>query len=658
VRIRLLAPAAAGAVLLGAVAGPAVASTTATTSRPAAGTATSALTLLGLALAGHDVSVGTVALTSDTVSGTPAAKVVVTPLTADGKAYGEQTVTPANSPASVPSFDSSSTLPALLGTVASVKSPVFTVSSSDSSGASSKAGAASLGSASILGLPVKLDGTIDVSSLVDGTNAAGEKTLTVKNLALPSIADILGALGLNLKALPVKTLTDLLGGLNLTDSAVTTAQAALDAASATIKSQTDALQSQIDSNQAKLDAAKTTLATQLQALDAAKLDLANSPAGAALVSAQQANTAAQTQLASANAQLSAANSALAAAQAALSPLGVVSPTLTQAVTDAQNAVNSATTTANQTAAALTQAQSAATALTTAVNAAQSLVDAAQKTVDGLTTLVTSLLDQLKTLLGQLGPQLNNLIAAVTAVLDNTPLVSIDSFTVQTLSSATSAAAGGQTAKVVGGEIQGVHVLGTDVLANVLGNTKVNVLDLAGSTLSQVTSKINGLTGVLSSVLSAVPGLAVPAPTVGLLTKTTSTDVVDGFGTAADSVHALQVSLPAITLPAALALPGAASLPAITGVPSLKSTLGIAAVGDLTSKAMTLSLGTLSESAKFRPAVAAVTPGTPSTPSTPSVPSSVGTPELPRTGLPAGIAIFGILLVGGGLVLRRRLAPQE
>src|SRR3954467_1715621 len=266
VRIRPLAAGSAAVLVLG-IAGPAVAGTTAASStKPAAGTANSAVTLLSLALAGHDVRVGTVALRSDTVSGQPDAKVVVTPVRADGKAYGEQTITPANSPASVPSFDSAATLPAALGTVASVKSPVFNVTSSNSSGASSKAEAASLGSASLLGLPVKLDGTVDVGSLVDGTSALGQKTIAVKNLALPSIADILGALGLDLSKLPVKTLTDLLAGLNLTDTAVTTAQQALTAASAGI-------QGQIDSAQTSLTNAQNTLVDKTSQITTAKADL-------------------------------------------------------------------------------------------------------------------------------------------------------------------------------------------------------------------------------------------------------------------------------------------------------------------------------------------------------------------------------------------------
>jgi hypothetical protein len=649
VRIRLLAPAAAGVLLIGAVAGPAVA-TSATVARPAAGSATSALTLLSLALAGHDVRVGNVALTSDTLTGTPAAKVVVTPVRADGTAYGEQTVTPADSPASVPSFDSTATLPAALAAVASIKSPVFDVSSTTGSGASSKAGAASLGSVKVLGLPVALNGTIDVSSLVNDTKAVGDKTLTVKNLALPSIADLLGALGLNLQALPIKTLTDLLAGLSLTDPAVTAAKQALDAAQALIQTQLTAAQKAVDDQQLVVTAASKDLADKTAALSKAKLDL--TAAQAAVTTAQTAATAATGGVTAAQSNL---NTALAAVTAAagvipLSTFIAANPTLAvvQTYVAAQDALTAANATAATAATNLTSAQTAAAAAQALVTALNAAVDAAQALLTAANALLTTLLNTLKGLLGQLGPQVTNLLAAVTAVLSTTPLVSIDSFTVQTRALATSAVAGGQSASVVGGELQGVHVLGTDVLSNVLGNTKIDLLDLVGGTLAQVTGKIAALNGVLSSVLSAVPGLSIPAPQVALLTKSASTDIVDGFGTAQTSVRALQVTIPAITLPAALALPGAASLPAITGAPNLKGALGINAVGDLLSKPITLGLGTLSEQAKFRPAVTAA-------PST--TPVTVGPPELPRTGLPAGIAVLGLLLVGSALVLRRRLTSQ-
>jgi len=161
--------------------------------------------------------------------------------------------------------------------------------------------------------------------------------------------------------------------------------------------------------------------------------------------------------------------------------------------------------------------------------------------------------------------------------------------------------------------------------------------------------VSALTGVLSSVLSAVPGLSIPAPKVELLSKTTSTGIANGFGTAKNTVKALSITIPAITLPASLALPSAASLPAISGVPNLAGALGINAVGDLTSQVVVISVGTLSEDATFAPAAVAVAPA-------PETPPTAG-PPLATTGLPAGIAVLALLLVGAGLVLRRRFITE-
>src|SRR5207302_1964884 len=125
------------------------------------------------------------------------------------------------------------------------------------------------------------------------------------------------------------------------------------------------------------------------------------------------------------------------------------------------------------------------------------VDTAQKALTDAQALLASLTATLNGLLAKVQPQIDALLAAITALLDGTPLVSVDSITIQTQALVTSASAGGQSAKVVGGEINGLHVLGTDVLNNVLGSSSVNLLDLVGSTLSSVTSTINGLTGTLS-----------------------------------------------------------------------------------------------------------------------------------------------------------------
>ena len=665
IRPHVTLAATVAAALLVAAAGPVSAASTAPVPRPAAGTATSALNLLELALAGHAVSVGGVSLTSDTVN-SAVAKVVVTPIKVDGTSYGEQTITPANSPATVPTVRTSSVVPAALGALASAQSPVVTVRTSTDDGASSAASAPSLGGASVLGLPLGLAGTVDVSSVVNATTAASGKQVTVTDLALPSIADLLGVLGLDLSALPVATLVELVKSLNLVTPAVTTAQQALDAASAAIQAQIDAAQKAVDDASSALMAKTAELAGKQSQLAAAEADLAAKTA--ALAPLRAALATATTQATTANATLSSANSALAAANAAVSAIVAplpVPPALTAAVAAAQTAQTAAL-------AAASSANAAVTTATSDLAAAQSVVDVAaaavaalkaaiatlQAAVDALQQTLDALVAALKALLATVQAQLDALLAAVTAVLDATPLVSIDSISIETAARSTSASPGGQEAAIVGGELVGLRVLGTDVLQNVLGVTKVDVLDLAGSTLGSVTSAINALTGTLSSVLStvsAVPSLSVPAPQIGLFSKATSTGVGNGFGVARNSVKALSITLPAITLPLGLALPNAASLPAISGLPVAGSAVPVVAgLTALVSKPISLSLVTLSEQSAFRPAVvAAPTGGGAGTPTG----GGAGTPRLPSTGLPVGVALLATALLGTAFALRRRqLAP--
>ena len=663
-----LATAVALALVVGAVAVPGAASA-ADKPAPAAGTATSALHLLELALAGHAVSVGGVSLTSDTVKDA-IAKVVVTPIKVDGTSYGEQTVTPASSPTTIPTVSSKSAVPAALSALASAQSPVVRVTTSTTDGASSQATAPSLGGVTVLGLPLALNGTVDVSSIVGPTSAVSRKAVTVTDLALPSVADLLAALGLNLPALPVGTLVELLKQLNLIDPAVTTATQALDAASAAIRAQLDAAQKAVNDASAAVAAKATELTGKQSQLAAAEADLATKTA--ALAPLKAAVTSATAKATDANATLSAANASLAAATAAVGAVALglpVPPALTAGVTAAQSAQSAALAAASSATAALTTATAdlaaaqgladvaaaAVAALTSAVATLQAALDALQKTLDGL-------LAALKGVLAGVQPQLDALLGAVTAVLDRTPLVSIDSISVLTSARSTSASKGGQEASIVGGELTGLHVLGTDVLSNVLGTTKVDLLSLTGSTLNQVTSAINGLTATLSSVLSTVPGfpaLSVPAPQITLLGKSTATDVVDGFGIARNTVKALSITIPSITLPLGLALPNASALPALSGVPAAGAVVAaVAGATQLVSKPISLSLLGLSEQSAFRPAVvAAPTSGGAGTPTTggAGTPTSggVGAPTLPTTGLPAGIAILAILLIGTALTLRRR-----
>jgi hypothetical protein len=272
-------------------------------------------------------------------------------------------------------------------------------------------------------------------------------------------------------------------------------------------------------------------------------------------------------------------------------------------------------------------------------------------------------------------QVDALVHAIVGVLGATPLVSIDSFTVRTEASATTAAKGGQTAKVVGGEIQGVHVLGNDVLMQTLRTDRIDLGFLAGAPLDLLGQRIDELTGTLSNVLSAVPGLptlSVPAPQIDLLSTSTATNITGGFGAARTTVKALQITIPALTIPAAVqkATPLGA--------------LRVKAIGDVLTSPLVVGVGTMNDTASFRPAgkTGVLPPGSgsagtfaggptgvgagnptgsgPGTSSpggsnpqgTPTAGGPSGNPQLPRTGLSAGMALLAFGLVGAGLVLSR------
>lgn len=669
-RISPLVAAAAATALLASLAGPASA---ATEPAPAAGVASSAVTLLDVAAGGRTVTAGTLSLLSDALGTDAVAKIVVTPLTVDGLAYGERTITPADSPATVTAFDSGTVAPALAGLV-KVTSPVFTgTAQNGSSGASSRVGADSLGGVDVLGLPIALEGTLDVGSLVSRTGGAvGDKTLEITNLALPSIADLLAALGLDLSKLPTEVLVELLTELDILTTAVTTAgQALTDAiAAAGIQPQIDAAQAEVDTATTALAAKVDELAGKNSELAAARDDLAATTA--ALAPPTAAVATAQRELATANAALATATGALNAALdvAGLSgidaynellpvfrdPLASVIDPLIAAVTAAQGTVASATATVATATSDLAAAQSladiaaaAVTALESAIATLQGVIDTLQEAVDAAVGIVTNVLTSVQ-------PLIASLLAAVTAVLDGTPLVSIDALTVITESKVTSANDGGQSATVVGGEITGLHVLGTDVLNNVLGATRVDLLDLTGSTLDGVNGLLTELTGTLSSVLSTVPGfplLKIPAPTIELLTKQSGTGIADGFGTASTGVRALSVTLPSITLPQALALPSAANLPVFAStLEAFQVSAVLDSAGNFVSSPVTVALGILSEQARFRPAGSVpptVAPG--------AVLPTTGS-QLPRTGTTGALALLGVVLMGAAVVARRRRSPLE
>ena len=90
-----------------------------------------------------------------------------------------------------------------------------------------------------------------------------------------------------------------------------------------------------------------------------------------------------------------------------------------------------------------------------------------------------------------------------------------------------------------------------------------------------------------STVPSFPTLSIPAPEVGLLTKSSSTSITDGFGVANTSVKGLSITLPSVSIPTALALPGAADLPALDGITQV--------AGLLTSAPVKIDLATLAAS---------------------------------------------------------------
>jgi hypothetical protein len=570
------------------------------TATAAAGSATSSLSLLRLSAGGHDLGAVDLTLRSDTTSSPRISRVEITPVTADGTAYGRQVVDQSSSPQGIAALST----PGALASFASLTSPSLSISAT--SIPSNQAGATSLGSVKVLGLPISLDGALQIASSVSSTDgAAGGKTITLKNVALPSLADVLAALGLNLSKLPVASLTSLLSQLDLVTSAVTTAQNAVNSAQSAVNAQVATLAgltTSLTSAQGVLTTANATLSTATGALQT----LLSNSAVTTLNGGTPVTVSAFESLVSGSDPLVALIEAL--------------PVIGTQITSAQ-------------ATYLTDLSAVATA-TTAVAAAQALVDTAQAL---LTTLQATLTSTLTTLL-----------SAVTGVLDATPLVSLAKLEVTTRAIVTSAAAGGQKAEIVGGTITGLKVLGTDVLKTALGSTTLDVGDLVGTTLTKVTTAVSGLTGTLSSVLSSIPSLpllSVPTPKIGLLTKSTSTSVSGGFGHASTSLTGLSITLPGITLPTSVAVPGAAALPGLAGVTQV--------AGRLTSAPVTLSLLNLSDQAAFRPAVGGGTSssGTPGT----GTPGTSG--GLPNTGLPVGVAVLSLVLVGGALGLRRRFLTE-
>jgi hypothetical protein len=217
------------------------------------------LTVGSTTVQGHSISIGTLSAGAQTLSASAAPSVMFVPLTVDGVQTGAVTVTPATSPKTVGGVSTG----ALPLNILSATSPSATLTAASATASKTAGLAAKLGSVKVLGMPVTLDGGLDVGSVTDASHAQAGKTLSIKNISLPNIADLLAALGIDLAKLPVDTLEALVAGLPVTISAATAT--ALDTVETTIST----TQTALGTAQSTLAAKLTALNTATTALDAA-----------------------------------------------------------------------------------------------------------------------------------------------------------------------------------------------------------------------------------------------------------------------------------------------------------------------------------------------------------------------------------------------------
>jgi len=522
------------------------------------------LTVANVSLQGHDVSLASLSAVAQTLS-QDAPAVSFVPLTLDGVKKGAVTVTPANSPQSVAAV----TTGALPLNVLSATSPSATLTAAKPATGAVSGLTASLGQASVLGMPLSLKGGVNVGSLADGAKAQAGKTLTITDVSLPNLSDLLAALGIDITKLPVDTLNGLVDSIGSAVSSAT--QTALDNANAAI----DAADGAYETAQASVVTATTDLAAKAAALDSelSTVTIPSSPALPGGVSAPLDHVDWDTLSSTPEGQ---------AVQDAILTANVLDTAFTTAVSEYVAAKN-----------ALATAQAA---VTTALAAIQPLIDTLAGLVDG--------------------------------VLAANPLVSIDAAEI-----GTKALAGSTKSANVTGYVSGVKVLGQDVLATVTGNTKLDAVALTSAVTSQVNAALATVTGTLSSVLSTATGatgLVVPAPSVKLMQKQTSTGAEGAFATANVLLTALQVDLGSATIPDAFALVGAPDLPAI-----LPTSTGFK------TAPLSFKVGVLSEAARFRPgSTSGANPG-----------------SHPSTGAPVGLAVIAI--IGTALAFgARRMARSE
>lgn len=257
-RFRPALAVAAALALATAAAVPAAASTT------THGSASSSLRLLHVELGGHAISAGQISAQASNAASPHVAAIVVTPAALDGTTYGQQTVTPSSSPATVPSGTQTATIP---GGLASLTGPTFALTATDGTTVLTSAVLKALGSLSVGPLPVSLNATaasLTNTAEVTSTQTTAEKSVVLGNLSLPSVADLLDALNVDPMALVLsltKANLDKLnalidgGALTALDGAVTTASNAIGAGAPTTWAATDAALTQANTDAATADSA-------------------------------------------------------------------------------------------------------------------------------------------------------------------------------------------------------------------------------------------------------------------------------------------------------------------------------------------------------------------------------------------------------------------
>lgn len=336
--------------------------------------------------------------------------------------------------------------------------------------------------------------------------------------------------------------------------------------------------------------ASGAVATANSAVDAAQAKVTTT-VPATLDQAQTALTAAQAAATTAQTALNTATAAFSGALGAIPALTLAGAGLSTG-TSADQFLS-----LNLTGAVLTALDTAAganlTDLATAVKTAEATLATANAVVDQVQALVTAL------------------VQLVTAVLDavtssDDPLASLGN--VKVVSSAVAAKTPTAKAAVSVGSVK------------VLGLTT----DLNG-----LTSTLGGATKTLSSVLESVTGVSFTPPTIAIGTPAHSTRRSGTTRFASASITGVTLTLPSLTLPTALALPGVP-----TGVHG------------------SVTIGRLAESSQWAPGQSAPS-STPSTPSTPQHPTS-GNP-LPDTGARMLLSVVGLVLIGTALAVRRRFA---